>query len=128
MDRVGADFNAAVEDIREKLGANAVPILIPIGAEDQLKGQIDVINRKAILYSDDDVLGSTYTIQDLDAEQQELADAAHKFLLEALADADEEVGMMFLEERSIGAAEIKAGLRRATIANKIVPVAGGFRF
>ena len=128
MDRVGADFNAAVEDIRSKLGANAVPILIPIGAEDQLRGQIDVVNRKAILYSDDDVLGSTYTIQELDADQQELADAAHKYLLEALADADEEVGMMFLEEQSIGAAEIKAGLRRATIANKIVPVAGGSAF
>jgi len=128
MDRVGADFDKAVEDLRNKLEANAVPILIPIGAEDYLKGQIDVINKKAVIYSDDDLLGSTYTIEELDADQKEIADEAYDFLLEALADADEEIGMMFLEEQEISTADIKAGLRRATIANKLVPVAGGSAF
>ena len=128
MDRIGADFDKAVEEIRTKLGGNAVPVLIPIGAEDYLKGQIDILNKKAIIYSDDDVLGSTYTIQDLDEEQQKIADEAYDFLLESLADVDEEVGMMFLEEQEIGVADIKAGLRRATIANQIVPVAGGSAF
>ena len=128
MDRIGADFDKAVEDIRTKLDGNAVPILIPIGAEDQLKGQIDVLNKKAIIYSDDDVLGSTYTVQDLDADQQKIADEAYDFLLETLADADDEIATMFLEEQEIGVADIKAGLRRATIANQIVPVAGGSAF
>src|SRR5690606_6530350 len=60
MDRVGADFNNVINDLREKLGANAWPVLIPIGAEDLLKGQIDVLNQKAVFFNDDDVLGSTY--------------------------------------------------------------------
>jgi elongation factor G len=128
MDRVGADFDKAVNDIREKLAGNPVPVLIPIGAEDHLKGQIDVVNKKAVIYSDDDLLGSTYTIQDLDADQQKIADKAYDFLLEALADVDEEIGMMFLEEEAIDTAAIKAGLRRATIANALVPVAGGSAF
>ena len=128
MDRVGADFDKAVNDIREKLDGKPVPVLIPIGAEDYLKGQIDVINKKAVIYSDDDILGSTYTIEDLDADQLKIADEAYDFLLESLADADEEIGMMFLEEEAIDAAAIKAGLRRATIANALVPVAGGSAF
>ncbi len=128
MDRVGADFNAVVDDVREKLGASAQPVLIPIGAEDELRGQIDVINGKAVLYSDDDTLGSTYEVTDLDDEQKKIANAARDSLLEALVDADEEIGLKFLDEEEITPADLKAALRRATIANLIVPVVGGSAF
>ena len=63
MDRIGANFHHVVDDVRDKLGANAAPILIPIGAEDQLNGQIDVVNQKAVYFSDDDKFGSTYTVE-----------------------------------------------------------------
>ena len=128
MDRVGADFDAVVAEIREKLGARAVRILIPIGSEDSLRGQIDVLNKKAVLYTDDDILGSTYTLADLDEEQMLIAEAAYSEILEAVADLDEQVGEKFLMEEEITVADIKAGLRRATIANQIVPVSGGSAF
>lgn len=128
MDRTGADFAAVVEDVREKLGANGHPVLIPIGSEDQLKGQIDIINKKAILYSDDDVFGSTYEVRELSDEQREIADEAYGSLIEALIDADEEIGLMFLEEQEISVEDVKKALRRATIANKIVPIVGGSAF
>src|SRR5262249_1009658 len=64
MDRVGADFDAAMESMRKKLNANVWPVLIPIGKEDYLKGQLDVINNKAILYSDNNDMGSTYTVEE----------------------------------------------------------------
>ncbi|MDF1825901.1 MAG: elongation factor G [Verrucomicrobiales bacterium] len=128
MDRVGADFGAVVDDVREKLKANAQPVLIPIGSEEDLKGQIDVINGKAVLYSDSDLIGSVYEVAELDADQKAIADAARESLLEALVDADEEIGLKFLDEEEISPADIKAALRRATIANKIVPVVGGSAF
>lgn len=128
MDRVGANFNAVVEDVRTKLGTNAHAVLIPIGAEDELKGQIDVINLKAVLYSDNDLLGSTYEVTELTDDQMALALEARESLLEALADVDEEIGLKFLDESEILPADIKAGLRRATIANAIVPVVGGSAF
>ncbi|MEZ5327706.1 MAG: elongation factor G [Verrucomicrobiales bacterium] len=128
MDRVGADFGAVVADIEEKLGANAAPVLIPIGSEETLRGQIDVINHKAIAYSDDDLLGSTYQIEPLTGEQAEIAAQAYADLVEKLVDADEELGMRVLEEQEITREDVKAALRRATIANKIVPICGGSAF
>ncbi len=128
MDRVGANFKNVVADVREKLGAKAMPILIPIGAEESLKGQIDIINKKGILYSDDDVLGSTYEVVELDADLRKIADAAYDELLNALADVDEVLGAKFIEEEEITAADVKAALRRATISNLIIPVAGGSAF
>lgn len=128
MDRVGANFNNVVTEIREKLGANPYPILIPIGAEDNLKGQIDVINKKAIIYSDDDLIGSTYKIEELTAEQKEIADKAYDELVDALVDLDEELGMMYLEEKEITKKDIKIALRKATIENKIQAVVGGSAF
>jgi len=125
MDRTGADFAAVVADIREKLGANAIPILIPIGAEEDLAGQIDVINKKAVIYTEDGNLGSTYKVVDLSEEQSEVANTAYGVLIDALVDIDDEIGAKFLDEAEIGSDDIKAALRRATIANLIVPVAGG---
>ncbi|MEO0477559.1 MAG: GTP-binding protein, partial [Planctomycetota bacterium] len=128
MDRVGANFDDVVADVRDKLGANAHPVLIPIGSEDALKGQIDVINEKAILYSDSDLLGSTFTVEDLDEEQAAVAATARQSLLDALVDADEEIGLKFLAEEEITTSDIKAAVRRATIANRLTPVIGGSAF
>jgi elongation factor G len=128
MDRVGADFQAVVDDVRQKLGAIPLRILIPIGAEDQLKGQIDVINKKAVLYKDDDVMGSTFDVVDLDEEQMLVAEDAYAELVEEVANADDAVGEKFMMEEEISLEEIKQGLRRATIANKVVPIAGGSAF
>jgi elongation factor G len=128
MDRVGANFASAVNDMRKKLGANAWPILIPLGAEDNLRGQIDVVNGKALVYSDNDKLGSTYSIEDLDPAQKEMADEARQGLIEALADVDDEIAELFLDEKTPTTLQIKQALRRATITNKIVPVVGGSAF
>jgi elongation factor G len=128
MDRTGANFENVVKEVREKLGAPAYPILIPIGAEDNLSGQIDVVNQKAIIYSDSDKWGSTYVVRDLEGAEVDKARAAYDELLDAVCSADDELGMMFLEEQPIGPAELKAGLRRAVIANKIIPMAGGSAF
>ena len=128
MDRIGANFDAAVKEVQEKLGARTVRILIPIGSEENLRGQIDVLNKKAVLYKDDDILGSTYDVADLDADQLALAGEAYAELLEAVADVDEQIGEMFLMEEPISVADLKAGLRRATIANQLVPIAGGSAF
>jgi elongation factor G len=117
-----------VDEVREKLGAIPLRILIPIGAEDQLVGQIDVINRKAVIYSDDDKLGSTFEVSDLTEEQTQVAEEAYAEILDAVASVDEELGESFLREEKITVAELKRALRRATIANKVVPIAGGSAF
>ena len=110
MDRVGADFNAVVEEVREKLGANALPILIPLGSEDSLRGQLDVINQKAVIYTEDDLLGSTYTVRDLEGDEVELGKAAYAELLESVAGSNDELGEKFLMEEEITPSELKAAL------------------
>ena len=128
MDRTGANFENVFSEVREKLGANAVKILIPIGAEEHLKGQIDVVNQKAVYYSDDDKFGSTYTISDLDGELKTSAQEAYEQLVNAVADVDDEVAEKFLMEEPVTREDLKRGIRRATIANLLVPVAGGSAF
>ena len=128
MDRTGADFDAAVKSMRDKLGANVWPILIPWGKEDTLVGQIDVLNQKAVRYLDNDAMGSTYEIVDIPAEYVDIAKGAYDAILEQMCDLDEEVGMKFLEEQPITKEDLKAAIRRQTIANKFVPVAGGSAF
>ena len=128
MDRTGADFDNVVSEIKEKLGANAVRILIPIGCEENLKGQIDVVNHKAVYYSDDDKFGSTYTVKELDEDQKLVAKAAYDELVSTTADCDEILGEKFLMEEEITLIDLKQAIRRATIANKLVPIAGGSAF
>ena len=128
MDRVGADFDGAINSMRQKLGANAWAILIPLGKEDYLKGQIDVLNQKAVIYSDSDQVGSTYEVVDIPAEYKAIAEKAYQDLVEQMCDLDEEVGMLFLEEKPITKQDLKAAIRRQTIANRFVPVAGGSAF
>ena len=128
MDRTGANFHNVYSEVKEKLGANAVRILIPIGAEDQLTGQIDVVNQKAIYYSDDDKFGSTYTIKELEGDLKSLAEEAYAELVDAVASVDDELAEKFLMEEPISTEELKQGIRRSTIANKLIPVAGGSAF
>ena len=128
MDRTGADFKAAIASMRAKLGANAWPVLIPWGAEDQLKGQVDVLNQKALLYSDDANLGSKYEVVEIPEELKAEAAQAYEDLVTQMCDLDDEIGMFFLEEKPITKEHLKAAIRRQTIANKFVPVAGGSAF
>src|SRR5580765_5492597 len=99
MDRVGADFEMSVESIHKKLGANAWPVLLPLGKEDQLRGQLDVINKKAIIYSDDDQLGSTYEVADIPPEHVAAVDKAYKELIQQVSNLDDQVAEVVLEEK-----------------------------
>ena len=128
MDRTGANFDNAINDMRTKLGANAWPVLIPLGREDGLRGQLDVINKKAIIYSDNDAMGSTYQVEELPSECVDFVESAYADLVSAVADLDEDLGLAFLEEQPITPAMLKAAIRRQTIANKFVPVVGGSAF
>src|SRR5258705_7704431 len=125
MDRVGADFEMSVDSIHKKLGANAWPVLLPLGREDQRTGQLDVFNKKAIIYSDDDQLGSTYEVTDVPKEYMDAVEKAHHELIQQVSNIDDEVAEAVLEEREITPELLKAGIRRQTIANKFVPVIGG---
>ncbi len=128
MDRTGANFANAVNDMRVKLGANAWPILIPLGAEDNLRGQIDVVNQQAVFYDDDSSMGSTYRIDQIPEEYREIAQLAYEDLVNQMMDLDEEVGNLFLEEKSVTKEILKRAIRRQTINNRFVPVAGGSAF
>src|SRR5467141_3288116 len=125
MDRVGADFKMSIDSMRKKLGANAWPVLLPLGKEDQFKGQLDVINKKAVIYSDSDQLGSTYELADVPKEYVDLVDKAYHDLVEQISNLDDEVAGAVLEEKPVTPELLKAGIRRQTIANKFVPVVGG---
>src|SRR5256714_1239284 len=125
MDRVGADFAMSVDSIHKKLGANAWPVLLPLGREDQLRGQLDVINKKAVIYSDSDQLGSTYEVTDIPQEHVAAVDKAYKELVEQISNIDDEIAEIVLEEKPITPELLKAAIRRQTIANKFVPVIGG---
>lgn len=128
MDRTGANFANAVNDMRVKLGANAWPILIPLGAEDNLRGQIDVVNQKAVFYDDDSSMGSTYRIDEIPEECRALAESAYEDLVNQMMDLDEEVGNLFLEEKPVTKEILKKAIRRQTTSNRFVPVAGGSAF
>ncbi|MEY2508360.1 MAG: elongation factor [Verrucomicrobiota bacterium] len=128
MDRVGADFDASIDSMHKKLGANAWPILIPLGKEDYLKGQLDVVNRKAVFYLDDDSMGSIYEVRDIPEENKEQVEKAYATLVEQISNIDDEIAEAVLEEKEITPEMLKAGIRRQTIANKFVPVVGGSAF
>jgi elongation factor G len=127
MDRIGADFEGGVASIREKLGAKAVPIQLPIGAESAFAGVIDLVEMKAILYKDE-TKGAKFEIEDIPAELLEVAQKAHDFLLESVAEVDEALMEKYLAGESITAPEVKAALRKGTIAMELFPVLCGSAF
>jgi elongation factor G len=114
-----------VDSIHKKLGANAWPVLLPLGREDQLRGQLDVINKKAVLYSENDQLGSTYEVTDVPKEYVEIVDKAYKDLVAQVSNLDDDVAEAVIHEKPVTPEMLKAGIRRQTIANKFVPVIGG---
>jgi elongation factor G len=114
--------------MRDKLGANAWPVLIPLGAEDTLKGQIDVINQKAVVYNDNDKIGSTYEVIEIPDEHKEMAKQALTDLIGAVADKDEAIADMYLDEKIPTALQLKQAIRRLVVTNQMVPVIGGSAF
>ena len=123
MDIIGADFLGAVQQMREKLGANAVPIQLPIGAEGDFKGMIDLIEQVAIVYKDD--LGKEAIQTEIPEELKEQAAQLRLELVERVAELDEELTMKYLEGEEISIPEIKAALRKGTVEVKIFPVICG---
>ena len=128
MDRTGADFANVVREMREKLSAPAFPVGIPIGSEDQLQGMIDVVSQRAIIHDPSDEFGSKLQIGDVPEELKAEAELALEELIEAVAERDEEVMMMWTEGESIDSVTLKQAIRRLTIANELVPVLGGSAF
>jgi elongation factor G len=123
LDRTGADFWRVVDMIKDRLGVNAVPLQVPIGAEDAFRGVVDLINMKAITYGND--LGDQIEVGDIPADVQPLADEWREKMIEALADVDDDIAHKFLEGEEIGADELRQALRAGTLAYKIVPVLTG---
>jgi elongation factor G len=123
LDRVGASFPAVVADIRERLGANAVPIQLPIGSEDTFHGAIDLVRMKAIMFTGD--VTDTPEVVDIPGEHAAVAADARDGMIQSLADLDDAIAVKYLEGHDLEAAELDAAIRKATIAVKMVPVLGG---
>ena len=127
MDRAGADFQKVVEQMEDRLGANAVPLQLPIGAEDEFKGVIDLVKMKSILWSEEDQ-GTTFEYAEIPDDMTALCVEWRERMLEAAAEANEEVMDKYLEEGDLGEEELKAAIRQRTLANEIVPVLCGSAF
>src|SRR5438094_3906303 len=123
MDRMGADFFASWKSIRERLGANAVPIQLPIGSEETFEGVVDLINKVAITYTDD--LGTTIETEEVPEGMRDQVALYHKQLVEAVAEFDDDLLQKYLEDKPITGAEIVAAIRKGTISNRFVPVLAG---
>ncbi len=126
MDRMGANFFNAIDKVRERLGAPAYPIQIPVGAEDQFKGIIDLFAMKAIVYTDD--LGTTSVSGDIPADLAEVCKEWRHKLVEAVVETDDELMEKYLEGTEVGEEELKRALRKATIAGKVIPMLCGSAF
>ncbi|MEK7220235.1 MAG: GTP-binding protein, partial [candidate division NC10 bacterium] len=127
MDRTGADFDRAVAMIAERLGANPVCVQLPYGKEDRLKGVIDIVQMKAVVW-EEETLGATFHDEEIPATLREAALRAREKLLEAVADQDEQLMHKYLEGEALSPEEIQAALRRATLRLKAVPVVCGASF
>ena len=127
IDKMGADFEHAIDTIRKRLNAKPVAIQIPIGQEDKFKGVVDLIAMKSVIWKDE-TMGSEYVVEEIPAELRKKAEAFHTQLVETIAENDDEILHKFLEGESISADELKASLRKSTIALKVFPVICGTAF
>jgi len=128
MDRPGADFNSVVEQLKSKLAANPLPLFIPVGEESTFEGCVDVLNKKAIIWDDND-FGMTFRIEEIPAELHEEATLAYNHILETISEYDDELLEKYLSnQESITIEEIEAVIRKATIDMKITPVLCGASF
>ena len=130
MDRIGANFENALADMRNKLKAYAYPVFLPIGAEDRFEGVIDVVNQKAIVWGPGDVAneGLNYEVMDIPAEHKERATAALAELIDAVSNKDDAIADLVLHEKPVSAPELKAAIRRLTCKIELVPVLCGSAF
>ena len=127
MDRTGADFHRVVEQIKDRLGARAVPIQLPIGAEESFEGIVDLVRMKAIYWNPADQ-GVSYEAREIPAELQDEAQAAHEYMVEMAAEASEDLMEAYLEEGDLSKKQIVEGLRLGTLNNDIVPCLCGTAF
>ncbi len=127
MDRIGANFIAVVNQIRQKLGKNAVPLQLPIGAEDQFKGVIDLVQMRALLFHDE-TLGAKFDVEEIPAALREEAEHYREKMVESIAEQHDELLEKYLGGEPLEIGELKAALREATIAQKITPVLCGSAF
>jgi elongation factor G len=130
MDRIGANFQNALDDMRKKLGAYAFPIYLPIGAEENFEGVIDIVSQRAITWGKGEVVkeGLSYVITDIPAELQEQAKTALNELIHAVADKDDEVAELVINDQPVPPQVLKAGIRRLTCKIEMVPVLCGSAF
>jgi len=127
IDKMGADFEHAVDTLRKRLNAKPVAIQIPIGQEDKFRGVVDLIEMKSIVWQDD-TIGAEYSTGEIPAELQKKAEAFHTALVETVAENDDDMLHKFLEGETISPAELRASLRKSTIALKVFPVVVGTAF
>ena len=127
MDRAGADFNMVVDQLRDRLGANAVPLQITIGSEDDFRGVVDLVKGKAIIWSEEDQ-GMTFEYAEVPNELADEVALLRENLVEAAAEANDDLMEKYLEQGELSEEEIKIGIRARTLNNEIIPVLGGSAF
>ena len=127
MDRAGADFDMVVSQLKERLGANPVPLQMTIGAEDEFKGVVDLVKNKAVLWNDDDQ-GMTFEYADVPEDLVDKVNEMREFMVEAAAEGSDEMMEKYLDGEELTEEEIKQGIRTRTLANEIIPVLGGSAF
>lgn len=127
MDRAGADFMMVVDQLKDRLGANPVPLQLTIGSEENFKGVVDLIKMKAIIWSEEDQ-GMTFVYEDIPADMQDQCQEMREHLIESAAEANDKYMEKYLEGNELTEEEIKAGIRARTLANEIIPVIGGSAF
>jgi elongation factor G len=127
MDRAGADFERVIAQLRVRLGANAVPMQMTIGSEEEFRGVVDLVKMKAIIWNEADQ-GMTFAYEEIPTEMLALCEKMREFMVEAAAESSDELMEKYLEGEELSEDEIKAGIRKRTIANEIVPVFGGSAF
>jgi elongation factor G len=128
MDRVGADFYEVERQIRDRLKANPIPIQLPIGAEENFKGVVDLVEMKAYVWEDEAAMGSNYEVVEIPADLQEKAEEYREKLLEAVAESDEELMEKYLGGEELTAQEIKAGIKAGCLSMDIIPMTCGTAF
>jgi elongation factor G len=127
MDRMGANFTRVVEQLRTRLGAVAVPMQMTIGSEEEFRGVVDLIKMKAIIWNEADQ-GMTFEYEEIPAEMLSACEKMREYMIEAAAEATDEMMEKYLEGGELSEEEIKAGIRKRTLANEIIPVFGGSAF
>src|SRR5262245_61328609 len=128
MDRIGANFDNALDDMRKKLGAYAYPIFLPIGKEDTFRGVIDIVNQKAIIYDDNDEVGLKYEVAEIPADLKDAAEAARAELIDAVSNKDDVIAELVIENKPVTPEVLKAAIRRLTCKIEMVPVLCGSAF